>query len=524
MSSFNAEHPYRSLPQTPDLGHLREEAKLLKLQAAQGDAGAIAFVHFHREAQAGAAVQLADAQFALARAYGFKSWPRLKAFVEAQAVPAHERGALLLRALFNDNFALLEELYARRESLPAEDIFIAAALGNVASVEALLTADPARATQIGGPRQTQAITYAAYSRIALLDDSYLERQRKIVMLLLAHGADPNSFVFEQSRGYEGDGHLSALYGCCRQPGNPTIAKLLLDAGAKADDGESLYHASELQDPRCLELLFAAGIPDADRDYCIRRALDQENPAILAVYLKNGATANRLDYALFRNRSLRIIELLVEHGADLNRPCDDFWLLERIRELKPLQIAERAGRVDAVDYLLSKGADDVRTPRDRLIGACAREDEGAVRAILRAHPDIGRTLTERDHSNISTLSRSGQLKSVELMLDAGFNIDARADDLDATGLHYAASRGDVPMVRLLLARGARFDLEHKYGGTPLGTAIHCAAHFRNPGGSYAETVRLLAAAGEPVTGEQLKFAIENALNDVADVLKAHGASL
>jgi ankyrin repeat protein len=358
----------------------------------------------------------------------------------------------------------------------------------------------------------------------LLDDSYLDRQSRIVTLLLAHGADPNSFVTEQSRGKEGAGRLSALYGCCRQPGNPTIAKLLLDAGANPDDGESLYHASELRDPRCLELLFAAGVKDSDRDYCIRRALDHENPAVLGVYLKHGANPSHLDYALFRNRSLRIIALLVEHGADLNRLCDDFWLLERIRELKPIQVAERAGRVDAVSYLLSKGAEDVRTPRDRLIGACAREDREAVSAILREHPDIARTLTERDHSNISTLARAGQLKSVELMLDAGFNIDARADDLNATGLHYAASKGDVPMVSLLLARGARLDLKHKYGGTPLATAIHCAVNFPNPDGLYAQTVELLATAGEPVTHEQLKFAIENSLNDIAEVLKSHGASL
>src|SRR5579862_9223170 len=117
MSSFDSDRPYRSLPQSPDLGHLREEAKLLKQMCAQGDAGAMAFVAFHQESKT-SAVQLADAQFALARAYGFKSWPRLKAFVEAQSVPARERGALLLRTLFNDNFALLEELYARRESLP----------------------------------------------------------------------------------------------------------------------------------------------------------------------------------------------------------------------------------------------------------------------------------------------------------------------------------------------------------------------------------------------------------------------
>jgi ankyrin repeat protein len=523
MLSFDSDHPYRSLPQSPDSGRLREEAKLLKLKVAQGDAGPIAFVNFHQPSRVGA-VQLADAQFALARSYGFKSWPRLKAFAEAQSVPAHERGALLLRTLFNDNFALLEELYARRESLTASNIFIAAALGNLERVKALLAENPACATQIGGPLQTQAVTYAAYARFALLDDSYLDRQREVVALLLAHDADPNSFITEESRGNEGDRRLSALYGCCKQPGNPTIAKLLLDAGASPNDGESLYHASELRDPLCLELLFAAGVKDADRDYCIRRALDQENPEVLGVYLKNGANPSHLDYALFRNRSLPIIALLIEHGADLNRPCDEFWLLERIRELKPIQVAERAGRDDAVSYLLSKGADDVRTPRDRLIGACARQDETAVSAILLEHPDIARTLTGRDHSNIATLARAGQLESVELMLDAGFNIDARADDLDATGLHYAASRGDVPMVRLLLARGARLDLKHKYGGTPLGTAIYCAASFPDPGGSYTETVQLLAKAGEPATDEQLKFAIEHSLDDIAAVLKSHGVRL
>jgi ankyrin repeat protein len=61
----------------------------------------------------------------------------------------------------------------------------------------------------------------------------------------------------------------------------------------------------------------------------------------------------------------IIEMLVEHGADLNKITDDFWLLERIRELTPVQIAERAGATETVAYLLAKGAVDNRTPRDPL---------------------------------------------------------------------------------------------------------------------------------------------------------------
>ena len=60
----------RNLPDRPNLEFLRKEAKTL-LESMQ-----------HRDA----AAQLADAQFALAREYGFDSWPRLKAHVEALAV------------------------------------------------------------------------------------------------------------------------------------------------------------------------------------------------------------------------------------------------------------------------------------------------------------------------------------------------------------------------------------------------------------------------------------------------------
>jgi hypothetical protein len=60
----------RNLPDRPNLEFLRKEAKA-RLESLQ---------------QGGAAAQLADAQFALAREYGFDSWPRLKAHVASLAV------------------------------------------------------------------------------------------------------------------------------------------------------------------------------------------------------------------------------------------------------------------------------------------------------------------------------------------------------------------------------------------------------------------------------------------------------
>jgi len=68
----------RDLPSQPSLEYLRKQAKDLLSELQQGNP----------------ALQLADAQHALAREYGFASWPRLKAHVESLPLPsALEAGA-----------------------------------------------------------------------------------------------------------------------------------------------------------------------------------------------------------------------------------------------------------------------------------------------------------------------------------------------------------------------------------------------------------------------------------------------
>ena len=62
----------RNLPDRPNLEYLKKQAKALRVTMQQTDAAA----------------QLADAQHALARDYGFASWPKLKAHVEATAATA----------------------------------------------------------------------------------------------------------------------------------------------------------------------------------------------------------------------------------------------------------------------------------------------------------------------------------------------------------------------------------------------------------------------------------------------------
>ena len=71
----------RQLPQKPNLGYLKKQAKELLRSMRQG--------------------KLADAQHTLAKEYGFASWTKLKSHVEALGVPAAEA----LKAAVCDNDA-----------------------------------------------------------------------------------------------------------------------------------------------------------------------------------------------------------------------------------------------------------------------------------------------------------------------------------------------------------------------------------------------------------------------------------
>ena len=74
-----------SLPDRPNLGQLRRQAKELRDAARRGEPGALDRVtRIYRAAPQGG-VTLAAAQLVIARELGFTSWPRLKAAVESNS-------------------------------------------------------------------------------------------------------------------------------------------------------------------------------------------------------------------------------------------------------------------------------------------------------------------------------------------------------------------------------------------------------------------------------------------------------
>ncbi|HYP06982.1 MAG TPA: ankyrin repeat domain-containing protein [Bryobacteraceae bacterium] len=78
--------PSRRLPSTPHLDDLRKQAKDLLDLYRSGDSGAVTEVKQFEWHAHPARFDLDDAQGVLARAYGFESWPKLKAFVDGANV------------------------------------------------------------------------------------------------------------------------------------------------------------------------------------------------------------------------------------------------------------------------------------------------------------------------------------------------------------------------------------------------------------------------------------------------------
>jgi ankyrin repeat protein len=99
--------PTRRLPPQPSIEQLRKQAKELLEQYRAGHPDAIAEVNRFERTPDPAVFALSDAQRVLARAYGYESWPKLKAFVDganvdrlAEAVKAGDldQVRMLLRA------------------------------------------------------------------------------------------------------------------------------------------------------------------------------------------------------------------------------------------------------------------------------------------------------------------------------------------------------------------------------------------------------------------------------------------
>ena len=107
--------PTRHLTEQPSLEQLRKQAKELLQEFRSGAPSALAEVNqFERNADSGK-FALNDAQRVIARAYGFASWPKLKAFVDGANI------ARFAEAVQGGDVAQVRVMLASRPELVAMD-------------------------------------------------------------------------------------------------------------------------------------------------------------------------------------------------------------------------------------------------------------------------------------------------------------------------------------------------------------------------------------------------------------------
>jgi ankyrin repeat protein len=432
-----------------NLEQLRKQAKELVKEARAGDADAVSRL-------AGREPILANAQLALAREQGYPSWPAL-------AVAAEAGTEAFVQAATSGQKARADAMLAARPEI-ADDPWAALVLGRG------WRGDPNRP---GGPLSWAPILYVSHSVYANAD---LARE------LLARGADPNATFTNEY------GEMSALYGAAGVVHDPELTRVLLEAGANPDDGESVYHSVAADSPDCLRLLLAHGA-QATGTNGLGHALDYDRIEPVRMLLEAGADPNEhahLAHAVRRGRGPEFLELLVEHGAELDRPGGETW-----RGDVPLRTAYAhsvlRNREDNAELLARLGASTELDPTDAAVAALARGERPTE--PLPAEFDV-------DQQEVLILAAiRGNLEPVVEAVGPNFS-GVVGGSPEGTLLHHAAWMGNAKVVGDLLALGA--DATAESGdefSTPLAWTALASGHYSDlPGRDFLGVARLLVERG------------------------------
>lgn len=462
--------PVHPLPDNPDLDRLRKQAKTLRQYVDAGVPEALDLVaEFHPRRLD--VFKLADAQLVTARMYGFASWPKLKQHVET--VEHYSRSPHNVEPTENlaDEFLRLacltygndypgrtrdsDALLATHPEVATANVFTMAATGSLDALRDMLTSDPQSANRQGGPFGWEPLLYLTYSRVGR-PGAYVE----CAALLLDHGADPNA-------GFLWDGLTSpftALTGAfgggegdqTRHRQGLALAQLLLEAGADANDSQTLYNCglggSWSDDTSHLELLLEFGLGRGDGGpWKVRLGPTLQSPAQML--------SDELATAALRGGPRRA-RLLLDHGTDV----DGIGSHPLFGGRTPYELALLNGNTEVADILAAADASARLDERERFVAACMRADAdavagfaaGVVAEVRREQPDL-----------INQAAELGHIDAVRLLAGLGWDVNHRKR---TTPLHDAAWNDDVAMARTLIELGAdRTITDTEHDSPPLGWA-------------------------------------------------------
>jgi len=472
---------------------------------------------------------LAAAQLAVAREYGFSSWARLKAEVDARTGDLAQKVEAFLNASIRDWTGRAARLLAATPEIAGYNFATAVVLGDADRVRQEIERDPAVATRPDARSGWTPLHAVCGSRWHSLDPARADGLLAVARLLLDAGASMEARVRGRGRQTGGRTPLGCVTASASVgAGNEPIIQLLLERGAVPDDDDLYLVGFARNSHRCLRLLLDH-TPDVAKT--VETALaapisigDTEGCRLL---LEAGADPRRYVedppcpavYAAVRSAcSAALVQLLLAHGADPDAPGPD--------GRSPYRLAVRQGRTDLAALLRQGGALGEATEIDRFLSACLRADRADAQRQVVDHPDLLEQLTDVEQGGaIVQAAGAGGTAAVELMLDLGFAIEAHGGDWGGTPLHVAAYAGSDETVRFLLARGANVEArDATWESTPLVWAsIGSGERPRsNPRPNWVATVRTLIDAGASCDGLSLSADDPKPPSpEVAQLLRAHG---
>jgi ankyrin repeat protein len=304
----------RSLPPSPDLRHLRNQAKDLL--------------------RGGGARSLAEAQFKTARLYGFESWPKLKAHVDLR----RESGQLK-DAIDHDDVDRVRQMMARRPSLHHAPLGYGGSGPLTWAAECRGQSEPSGARLEIAKWMIENGSDVHQGGDAPLMRAALSGKRTAMLdLLVAHGADVNA---------RWNGWFPILFASCETV-DPVAMSWLLQHGAdpnvRGREGETALdyllgtYVRSHHLARCIDVMTAAGgrthfdFPAVHE--VIAGRLDslaeriERQPALVTQHwpeLKFGATGARrllltgttLLHVAAEYGNVEVARLLIARGADVN---------------------------------------------------------------------------------------------------------------------------------------------------------------------------------------------------------------
>lgn len=449
------------------LDKLRRAARRLRKSYETGAPAAIERIRQHPLTKG--ELRHADFLHVIAREQNFDSWPKLKLAAETMGLDRAAKQQRLKIALYNGQMHVVQHLLWDTPDLAKGTLGLEIALYDRHAVAAALARDGAAAITPLGPRRP--MLHLAFSRYIHIRPELASDMLAIAQMLLDHGASVDDSMPTSP---DNDHPLSALYGAIGHANNMALGRWLLENGANPNDGESLYHATELGHHEGLKMLLAHGATPGGTN-ALLRAMDFHDHKAVQMLLKAGARPDdfadvsvggeapwvvpALHQAARRMSDRQMIDLLLDAGADPARQYQGASAYSYARVFgndalaKAIEARGAAHALSPIEAMLSDAADG-KTP-GKTVGAFINTDD-----LQPAYRDIIRMIVHLP----------GKLPHVQALVALGVEYD-RPDSDGLTPVQVAGWEGLPEMMRYLLS--LKPDLSHVngYGGTLLGTIIH-----------------------------------------------------